>query len=90
MRRRFTETLMSIGALGLLFFGLVAFDDRVREQVWMRLSSDPAAQLSTAGHQVRDLTDVILIAARDQSIDHAPMMIFVVAGVVLFMFMLRT
>ncbi len=90
MRRGFGETIMSVGALAVLLLALVMFDDRVREQVWLRLSAQPAAQLTEAGAEVRNLASVIYDAARDQSIEHAPLMIFVFAATVLVMLMLRT
>ena len=88
-RRAFGEGLTSAGVLILLVVILVALDDRVKEQVSMRWSS-PTAQISTASESVRDLTSVVYEAARDQSIEHAPFLIFGLTATVLVMFMLRT
>jgi hypothetical protein len=90
MRRGLGEALMSLGALALLLSALVLFDDRVRDQLSFRISNHPSAQLTAAGEQVRNMTEVIIDAIRDQSIQHAPMLIFVLAAVVLVLFMLRT
>jgi hypothetical protein len=90
VRRRFGETLVSIGAVAVLLLALVMFDNRVREQLSLRFSSRPSVQLAAAGTQVSDLTSVIFDAARDQSIEHAPLMIFVLVAAVLVLFMLRT
>ena len=90
MRRAFGEALMSAGALAILLLALVAVDDRVREQISLRLTTGPSVELANAGERVRDLTTVIVEAARDQSIEHAPLLIFVLAATVLVMFMLRT
>ncbi|MCC7416580.1 MAG: hypothetical protein IT176_05505 [Acidobacteria bacterium] len=90
MKRAFNEGLLSIGAIAVILFTLVAIDDRVREQVWLRLSSAPAAQLSAAGTNLRDLGEVVLEAARDQSVEHAPLLIFGLSATVLVLFMLRT
>jgi hypothetical protein len=81
--------MLSVGALAIVLFTLVSVDERVREQFSLRMA-DPSAQLASASTQVRDLTSVIVEAARDQSIEHAPLMIFVLAAVVLLLFMLRT
>lgn len=89
-RRAFGEGLMSVGALAIILLALIAIDDRVREQVSLRWSVSPSSQLSTAGAQVRDLTEVVFEAARDQSLEHAPLLIFGLAGAVLVLFMLRT
>lgn len=90
MRSPFGQAILSIAAVGVLLLSLVAFDDRVREQLSLRFSARPSAQLTTAGTQLRDMTSVVIEAARDQSIEHAPMMIFVLAATVLVLFMLRT
>jgi hypothetical protein len=91
MRRAFGEGLMSAGALGALLLTLILIDERVREQMWLRLARPPSgAQLTQAGANVRDLGGVILEALRDQSIEHAPLLIFGLVGIVLLMLMLRT
>lgn len=90
MRRPFRDALLSVGALAVLLLTLVAVDDRVREQVSLRLAKPSSAELASAGERVRDLAAVVLEAARDQSLEHAPLMIFVLAATVLVLFMLRT
>ena len=89
MRRMFGEASMSAGAVIVLLLVLVAVDDRVRDELSLRFSN-PSVELASAGHQVRNLTSVIAEAARHQSIDHAPMLIFAVAATILVLFMLRT
>jgi hypothetical protein len=91
IRRAFGDTLVSIGALAALLAMLVMVDDRVREQVSMRFAGrTPSSELADAGARMRDLADVLTEAARRQSLDHAPLLIFVLASGVLVMFMLRT
>lgn len=90
MRRAFGEALMSAGVLAVLLLVLVAVDDRVREQIALRFSARPAVELANVGERARDLTSVVMEAVRDQSIEHAPLLIFVLAATVLVMFMLRT
>ena len=90
MRRPFRDAMLSIGALAVLLLALVAVDDRVREQLALRLAKPPSAELASAGERLRDLATVVLEAARDQSLEHAPLMIFVLAATVLVLFMLRT
>jgi hypothetical protein len=91
VKRPISDALISIGALTMLLVVLVSVDERVRQQVSLRFSSDTAqSQLRDAGVQVHDLVTVIASAARYQSIEHAPMMMFVLAGTVLFVFMIRT
>ena len=90
-KRAIGEVLMSLGTLCVLVFLLVAFNAPLREQVSLRVSAgQPAAQAANVGSMVRSLASVVFVAARDQSIEHAPLVIFVLAAVVLFGFMLRT
>jgi hypothetical protein len=81
---------MSVGAVAILLLLLTAMDDRVRDQVSLRIVAHPAVELVSAGRQVRDLTTVISEAARYQTIGHAPLLIFALAATVLMLFMLRT
>jgi hypothetical protein len=90
MRRVFREALMSAGTVVILLLVLIAFDDRVREQVSRRVVAHPSQELMSVERQARDLTSVIASAARDQSAGHAPLLIFTLAAGVLVLFMLRT
>ena len=91
MRRAFGDTLISVGALATLLATLVLVDDRVREQVSMRFSGrTPSTELADAGTHARNLAHVMMTAAHDQGLEHAPMLIFVLAATVLVLFMLRT
>ena len=89
MRRAFGEALMSAGTVAVLLLALVAVDSRVRDEISRRVSR-PSVELAGAGQQVRDLASVIAGAARDQSIEHAPLLIFALAATVLVLLMLRT
>jgi hypothetical protein len=80
---------MSAGALAVILLVLVSFDDRVREQVQLRLSS-PSAVVSEAGHGLKSLSSVVMDALREQSLDRAPLLIFVFGAVMLLLFMLKT
>ena len=90
MRRQLREVVLSVGAVVLLLLLLTAMDDRVRDQVSLRVVAHPAVELASAGRQARDLTTVIAEAARYQTIGHAPLLIFTMAAAVLMLFMLRT
>src|SRR5262245_16471275 len=78
MRRTFGDVLISVGALVVLVLMLAAFDPRVREQVSLRMRVSTApAQMVTAGTTARDLAGVVFDAVRDESIEHAPLVLFV-------------
>jgi hypothetical protein len=84
--------LMSVGAVLALVLTLAAIDDRVREQVVLRMGTPAraSAEIVTTGGEVRDLAGVLYQAVRDQSIEHAPMVTFVLAGGIFLIIMLRT
>ena len=91
MRRVINDALISLGALVLLLVALVSIDDRVRERVTAMLSTPPSsAEIAGAGAQAGQISTLVYKAARDQSVEHAPMVIFGVAATVLVLFMLRT
>ena len=52
--------------------------------------SNPTQEIASAGQQAHHFTTVIATAAREQSLAHAPMLIFALAATVLVLFMLRT
>jgi hypothetical protein len=84
------DLLVSIGAVTLLLAVLVAVDGRVRDQVSLRMQGAAVRnELRDAGVQVRGLTALLMEVARDQTVEHAPMMLFVLTGCVLVIFMLR-
>lgn len=96
MRRVFGDMITSFGGMLLVLAALVVFDDRVREQAAMLVGTGhPGTRGTTelaagAGARVWDLAVVVLQVARDQSLDHAGLMIFALAATVLVLFMLRT
>jgi hypothetical protein len=81
---------MSGGSVLILLMILVAVDDRVRSEIWRRASAPPSVELVSVGYQVESIVHVIAGAARDQSLAHAPLLIFALAAGVLTLFMLRT
>ena len=87
MRRLKTDAAISALALFVLLAALVIIDPRVREQA-MRLTS-PSAVVD-AGGRFKDIGTTIAVAARDQSMEHAPMLMFAVIATLLVLFMLRT
>lgn len=90
MRRFHKDALVSVGALLIVLGALMAVDGRVREQVTNALAGASSAQaVAGAGGEVQHLASILFSAARDQSIEHAPMVLFVGAASVLVLFMLR-
>jgi hypothetical protein len=89
MRRAFGDAMISICSVLLLLVLLVSVDPRVREQLSGVWSPGTPVAASVRSH-VREVTSVVMSAARDHSIDQAPLMIFALAATVLVLFMLRT
>ena len=85
----FKDALISGAALIILLIALVAIDDRVRARVEAAVQGDLSSDVHTATSMAGDVASVLMIAARDQSIDHAPMVVFVFAATVLVLGMLR-
>lgn len=89
MRRPFGEILMSMGAAGIVLLSLVAIDDRVRDQIALRLAS-PSMSLALARQQMQSLSYVLTDVVKYQSLEHAPLLAFVFLSSVLFLLMIRT
>ena len=91
MRRAFSDTVISVMALGALVLILASFDDRIREQITLGVSPGHAsAKVADASTTVSNLTGAVVVAMRDRSIEHAPLVIFVLAATVLVLVMVRT
>jgi hypothetical protein len=81
---------MSAGTVVLILLVLIAVDDRVRDYVSRRIVAHPSVEVESIWRQLEGFTSVIASAARDQSLGHAPLLIFTLAAAVLVLFMLRT
>ena len=88
--RRAGETTISLFGLVVLLVALVSMDDRVRERVANMAMTSNSSQLANSGKQVTSLVSVLFDAVKDQSVAHAPLVIFGAAAVVLVLFMVRT
>ena len=90
MRRAFSDALISAAALVVLLIGLMVIDDTVRERlVSVVQNADVSSSVGSVVNTAGNLAGVTLMAARDQSLDHAPLAVFVVAATVLVLAMLR-
>jgi hypothetical protein len=69
---------------------LVVFDERVGRQLAMLSRRSPDRELIVMGDWFASLGTVVAVAARDQSIEHAPMLVFTVFAILLVIFMVRT
>lgn len=90
MRRATKEALLSVTTVALVLLVLVGIDDHVRSEIALKFTANPTQEIAAAGQHARALTSVVAVAARHQSLEHAPMLIFALAATVLVLFMLRT
>jgi hypothetical protein len=87
-RRVWSDALISVGVLLFVLITLISIDVRVREQ--MRTILGTTSTVQAAGSRIEEVGSVLFEAARTQSIDHGPMMIFVAAATALVLFMARS
>jgi hypothetical protein len=83
---------MREGALSGIVFAviltaLVSVDGRVRDRMTDLLGS---GSVTPWGDRVSDLAGALWMAAKDQSLDNAPLLVFATVGTVLTVFMLRS
>jgi hypothetical protein len=79
---------LSAAIFGVIMFALVSVDARVRDQVSELVGNTASvAPLST---RFSELADALWTAARHQSIENAPLVVFATVGIVLTIFMLRS
>ena len=90
MRRAFGDAVISAAALVVLLVGIVAIDDRVRERVSSVIrTGEVSSSIGSVTSIASDVAGVLMVAARDQGLDHAPLAVFVVAATALVLAMLR-
>jgi len=87
VRRVFSDAVLSAGVFVIALMGLISLDVRVREQFQATLSGSSTAGVAA---QVQNVAATVFDAVRTQSVDHAPMMILVVAATILVLAMVRS
>lgn len=81
------QGLVSAAVFCTLLLALVSVDARVKDRFSELLAGN---SVSSVGDRVAVLGEALASAARHQSIENAPLLIFASAGVMLFLFMVRT
>jgi len=91
MRRRpFAGALAAGGGVFTLIAGLAVVDNGIRQYIAHFFRGGASAEVTAAGFYLQGLTSVVMQAVRDQSLEHAPLIVFGLAAGVLTIFMLRT
>lgn len=70
-----------------ILVGVMSVDERLREQ--LTHAFDGGRGVTALGDRAVEVGSTIVATLRDQGIDNTPMMVFAVAGVVLFLFMFK-
>jgi hypothetical protein len=90
MTRGFKEGVGSAVCFVGVLAALVSVDPRVRDRFWELFSGAASGDVSPVTNRLSELGGAVIDAARHQSIENAPMLVFAAVGAVLVMFMLRT
>jgi len=90
MGRGIREGLASAACFCAVLIALVSIDPRVRDRFWLLFGDAAGGDLAPWGSRLGELGSAVVSAARYQSIENAPMLIFAAIGAVLVVFMLRT
>ena len=81
------EGVISAAVFGAVLFALVSIDPRVRDHISDYVGHGGVAPVSA---RAGDLGSALWSAARHQSIENAPLLVFATVGAVLTVFMLRS
>ena len=88
--QRFGDLLMSAAAVAIVVIVLVAADVRVRDQARSMVRNAQHSTVASATSEVRTVSSVLLLSARNRSLDHGPVVVFVAVAAVLVLFMARS
>jgi hypothetical protein len=83
----FREGIASAAVFGFVMFALISIDPRVKAQVTDLVR---AGSVTSWSDRLGDLGGALWAAARDHSIDSAPLLVFATVGAVLTVFMLKS
>lgn len=86
MKLGIKQTLASAAVFGIVLLMLVSVDPRVRERFANLASGNGVSSLT---QRAEDLGATLFAAARHQSIENAPLVIFAAVGAILVLFMLK-
>lgn len=87
--RGWGEIAASVSCVVVMLVGLVVADGRVRTQLSTIIDQTSPARVAGWQQTAAALGLALFDAARDQSVEHAPLLVFAAVGVVLVVFMLR-
>lgn len=86
----FGDAVVSAGVVAAILTVLVSVDVRLREHLEAAVRAASAESVADAGTQVRAVGFALFDAARTQSVEHAPLMVFAVIATVLLLALARS
>jgi hypothetical protein len=89
-RPSITEVSISIGGLAIALGAIVSVDERVRQRFVQAFNQTSGEGVGSWIGELQAIAGVVATAARDQSLEHAPLLVFVAVALVLLACMLRT
>lgn len=85
-----SEAIASLACLTVLLVALVAIDSRVRERATGLFTQVSVQSAEGWSQRLGSFASAVFEAARDRTLDQAPLFVFVAVGAVLLVLMLRT
>jgi hypothetical protein len=87
---RARDLATSLAGFMAVLVTLVVFDDRVARQLAIMSRHNPQREVVVMRDWLEALGSALALAVRDQSIEHAPMLVFTAVAILLVIFMVRT
>jgi hypothetical protein len=84
------ESALSFGVFCAVLFALTSVDPRVQERLSDLIGSGSATNVGPWTQRVGQLGDALWSAARHQSLENAPLLVFATVGTVLTIFMFKS
>lgn len=90
MKLGFRQAIASAAVFATVLLVLVSVDDRVRDRFNDLVYGGSGGSLTPWGDRAGDLGSALVAAARYQSMENAPLLVFAAVGAVLVVFMLKS
>jgi hypothetical protein len=89
LRSLLIDSFLTAGSVGLLLAVLVAFDGQVRDEVSAMVNGRAASGVTATTDRARKFVSVVASSVKQQSDEHRPLMIMLMAGTALALVMFR-
>jgi hypothetical protein len=90
MKLSWREGVWSFGVFGAVLFALTTVDPRVQDKLADLIGHGSVSSVGPWTHRAGELGDALWAAARYQSLENAPLLVFATVGTVLTIFMFKS